>query len=71
MGRMEEYYLWKRGELNKKLAPETLELFRTDLTDEQLVALEKYDKKILFLFIFGIIAYGLLGFLVGLSVGVN
>ena len=65
MGRMEEYYLWKKGELNKKMARESIEFFKTSPTDEQLMALEAMDKKTLTIVIIGLIAYALVGFLYG------
>ena len=69
MGRMEEYYLWKKGELNKKMSETTLNLFRTTLDDEQLIALEKYDKRTLYIVVIGLISYLTVGFLYGYLVG--
>ena len=66
---MEEYYLWKKGELNKKMSNETLEFFRTNPSDEQLIALEKYDKKILKIVIIALLAYAGIGFMYGLTAG--
>jgi len=71
MGRMEEYYLWKRGELNKKMDSTTLEMFKTNPTDDQLIAWEAYDKRLILLFILGIALYGFFGYIVGLIVGVS
>ena len=70
MSRMDEYYLWKRGELNKKLWKETIELFKTNLNDEQIIALNNYDKKFLIMFLLGILIYGIFGFFLGLIAGV-
>ena len=70
MSRMDEYYLWKRGKLNKKLWKETIELFKTNLNDEQIIALNNYDKKFLIMFLLGILIYGIFGFFLGLIAGV-
>ena len=70
MSRMDEYYLWKRGKLNKKLWKETIELFKTNLNDEQILALNNYDKKFLIMFLLGILVYGIFGFFIGLIAGV-
>jgi len=70
MSRMDEYYLWKRGKLNKKLWKETIELFKTNLNDEQILALNNYDKKFLIMFLLGILVYGIFGFFLGLIAGV-
>ena len=70
MGRMEEYYLWKKGELNKKMSQETIDFFKTSPTEEQLIALESYDKKILKIVIIALLAYAGVGFMYGFMVGV-
>ena len=70
MSRMDEYYIWKRGKLNKKLWKETIELFKTNLNDEQILALNNYDKKFLIMFLLGILVYGIFGFFLGLIAGV-
>lgn len=70
MGRMEEYYLWKRGELNKKMSKETIDLFKTEPTDYQLVALDAYDKRLLKIGILAILTYALIGFMYGYMTGV-
>ena len=70
MGRMEEYYLWKKNELNRKMAKETIDFFKTNPTDEQLIALEHYDKKILLLVILALAVYTLFGGMIGYGLGV-
>ena len=70
MGRMEEYYLWKKGELNKKMSKETLDFFKTEPTNEQLIALEAYDKRMLWVVIFTMVSFFAIGIMYGFTGGI-
>ena len=69
MGRLEEYTLWKKGELNKKMSRETIDIFKTNPTEEQLLAFDAYDKRILIIFLFGIFTYLIIGLIWGFTLG--
>jgi len=81
MGRLEEYNLWKKGRLNKKMSNETIAMFEAidriydqgdeDALEDLIINWDEYDKKTLLLYIISILVYGLFGFLIGLTAGVR
>ena len=68
MGVLENYKKWKKNELNQKIDKEMMQFFNTNPTEEQLIILDDYTKKIGILLFIAIGLYFLFGVILGLTI---
>lgn len=69
---IEDYYLWKKGKMLRRMSPEKLAFFETKPTDDQVEIMNDWQKRtnavLLILLVFAVLYGGAIGYSMGTGI---